>query len=160
MSSAIGPSKGALDAGLSLGRMQAERSQDTGVAGNARAASDREDIKKVANEFESLFLNIVMKAMRNTVQKSGLIDGGNAEEIYKSMLDEEYTKMMAAQRTTGIANQIEDFMLRSQGLLGADQASGKAAGGVGIRAYQNATLQNAAKSATMDIERSLRSKAI
>lgn len=58
--------------------------------------SDRTTIKQAAEDFESLFLNIVLKSMRDTVQKSGLIDGGNAEEIYSSMLDDEYAKMMAA----------------------------------------------------------------
>ncbi|MEN9835490.1 MAG: peptidoglycan hydrolase FlgJ, partial [Pseudomonadota bacterium] len=58
---------------------------------------DRATIKKAAEDFESLFLNIVLKSMRDTVQKSGLIDGGNAEDIYKSLLDDEYAKMMAAQ---------------------------------------------------------------
>ncbi|MCX6107114.1 MAG: rod-binding protein [Proteobacteria bacterium] len=76
--------------------------------------SDRTTIKQAAEDFESLFLNIVLKSMRDTVQKSGLIDGGNAEEIYSSMLDDEYAKMMAAQRHTGLADNIESFLLTSQ----------------------------------------------
>ena len=75
---------------------------------------DRTTIKQAAEDFESLFLNIVLKSMRDTVQKSGLIDGGNAEEIYSSMLDDEYAKMMAAQRHTGLADNIESFLLTSQ----------------------------------------------
>jgi flagellar protein FlgJ len=81
-----------------------------------RDSHDASQAKQVAEEFESLFLGLVLKSMRNSVQKSGLIDGGNAEDIYKSMLDDEYTKIMAAQRGTGIAEQIEDFLaLHNQG---------------------------------------------
>jgi len=72
------------------------------------------EIKRLSNEFESLFLSIVLKSMRNSVQKSGLMDGGNAEEIYRSMLDEEYAKSMAEQRHTGIADNIEEFMRKAQ----------------------------------------------
>ena len=91
---------------------------------------DAEQIKQSANDFESLFLNIVLKSMRDTVQKSGLLDGGNAEDIYKSMLDDEYTKMMAAQRNTGLADEIERFLLTAV----ADQK--KDGNAQGIKAYQ------------------------
>lgn len=73
--------------------------------------NQREQVKKLANEFESLFLDIIVRSMRQSIQKSGLIDGGNAEEIYRSLLDSEYSKNMAAQRTTGIADAIEKQLL-------------------------------------------------
>lgn len=93
------------------------------------------EIKKVAEEFESLFLGLVLKSMRDTVQKSGLIDGGNAEDIYRSMLDTEYTKIMAEQRTTGIADNIQSFMM--------DLGAGEGDGGATKDATESA---NAAKS--------------
>ena len=36
------------------------------------------------------------------MQKGGLIDGGNGEDIFKGMLDSEYSKAMASQRSSGI----------------------------------------------------------
>lgn len=75
---------------------------------------DRATIKQAAEDFESLFLGIVLKSMRDTVQKSGLVDGGNAEDIYRGMLDSEYSKMMAEQRNTGLADHIEVFLLKAQ----------------------------------------------
>ena len=41
------------------------------------------------------------------MQKGGLIDGGNGEDIFKGMLDSEYSKAMASQRSSGIADSIE-----------------------------------------------------
>lgn len=136
---------------LSMGRMQADvAASDSGI-GRLKEGGDREEIKQVANEFESLFINMVLKSMRNTVQKSGFMDGGHAEEIYRSMLDDEYAKQMAAQRHTGIADQIEDFMLRAQGLKDAVAAAAKAPEAQGLKAYQDAAaLQGTPKSETMN----------
>jgi len=84
---------------------------------NAPQGDDGElrKIRELSNDFESIFLEIVLKSMRDTVPKDGLMSGGNAEDIYRSMLDSEYAKNMAQQRVTGIADQIERFMLQSLG---------------------------------------------
>jgi flagellar protein FlgJ len=116
-----------------------------------RASADPKqagEIQKVAEEFESLFLNIVLKSMRDTVQKSGLIDGGNAENIYQSMLDDEYAKTMATQRHTGLADNIESFLLTAvQGMRQASENAGKPQG---IKAYQASSLQEPEKPAKIE----------
>lgn len=146
-----------IDANLSMGKMQAEAAlQDRDLA--KMKDPSRAEIKQVADEFESLFLNLVLKSMRNTVQKSGFVDGGNAEDIYRQMLDDEYSKMMATQRSTGIANQIESFLLEAQGI--DDKAKGginpalemakKAEVKAGLGTYKDAALQNPGKQGTMN----------
>ena len=70
-------------------------------------------IKETAKDFESLFLDIVMKSMRQTVKKSGFIDGGNAENIYQSMLDSEYSKSYSDSSNSSLAKSIEDFLLKN-----------------------------------------------
>lgn len=72
---------------------------------------DRQAVRKAAEEFESIFLEIVLKSMRESVQESGLVSGGNGENIFRSMLDSEYTKSMASQDMTGIATAIEKHLL-------------------------------------------------
>lgn len=42
--------------------------------------------------------------MRDTVPKSGFIDGKSGEEIYRSMMDQEMAKNMAERRETGISD--------------------------------------------------------
>jgi Rod binding domain-containing protein len=61
----------------------------------------------------------MFKSMRSSVQKSGLIDGGNAEEIYTSMLDSEYAKQMSQQGASGLADMIERQLLQSMGVKSA-----------------------------------------
>lgn len=51
--------------------------------------------QEVSESFSSLFLETMLQAMRKTVPKSGFMDGGNSEEIYRSMLDAEYAKIMS-----------------------------------------------------------------
>lgn len=109
---------------------------------------DREQIRKVSEDFESIFLGIVLKSMRQTVQKSGLMDGGNAEDIYRSMLDDEYAKMMAEQRHTGLADNIEEFLLRSYGDI--QRPEGQVEQAIGMKTYQQQALQNSEKQARID----------
>ena len=79
----------------------------------SKTDNDTAQIKQLAEEFESLFIGIVLKSMRDTVPKDGMINGGNAEDIYRSMLDTEYSKQMAQQRSTGLANNIEEYLLKA-----------------------------------------------
>jgi peptidoglycan hydrolase FlgJ len=57
-------------------------------------------------EFESLFVNMMLKEMRKTVDKSGLIDGGHGEEIFQDMLYDEYAKDMTKAANFGMADKI------------------------------------------------------
>ncbi|MCG8572960.1 MAG: rod-binding protein [Spirochaetes bacterium] len=55
-------------------------------------------------EMESLLWKQVLNAMRKTVDKYKLIDGGRGEEIFSDFLYDEYSKMMSAQSKTGITD--------------------------------------------------------
>ena len=77
----------------------------------ARLASNSPIDKKSAlyeqcAEFESIFAKMMLKEMRKTVEKSGLVDGGWAEDIFQDMLDDEYSKTMAKTASFGLADQL------------------------------------------------------
>ena len=58
-------------------------------------------------EFESIFVKMMLKEMRNSVDKSdSLISGGWAEDIYQDMLDDEYSKSMTRTAGFGLADQL------------------------------------------------------
>ncbi|MEE8483782.1 MAG: rod-binding protein [Nitrospinota bacterium] len=63
-------------------------------------------LKKLSVEFESIFLKEVVKAMRKTVPKNDYLNGGNAEEIYKSMMDDQMAQSMAENGSSGIAQAV------------------------------------------------------
>ncbi len=75
------------------------------------AEKEKEKLKKACKDFEALFVNQLMKEMRKTVKKSGFMDGGNAEKIFQSMLDEKYAEAIADSGEMGLA----DMMYRQIG---------------------------------------------
>src|SRR5574337_738700 len=77
-----------------------------GIAAFNRPAPLRKDtqaeLKKALTDFESLFINEMLKTMRETVVKGGLFHGGSGEEIYSSLFDEELSKVMASGQGIGL----------------------------------------------------------
>ena len=70
---------------------------------NGNVSEDDKKLKKACQEMESVFLNMLLKTMRDTVPKSEL--GGNTQrtETMQSMMDMEMTRNLAAAGGTGIA---------------------------------------------------------
>lgn len=100
-----------LDALAKLSGFQVMNSHRDEVMKAGLNPRDVAEIKSSSEEFEAMFLEIMLRTMREAVPKSGLVDGGNAEDIYRGMLDFEYAKMMAAQRNSGIAESLEKELL-------------------------------------------------
>lgn len=51
----------------------------------------RQEAEKAAQEFETLFVDMMVKSMRQTAQGEEV---SNAEDVYQGMLDSEYSKSM------------------------------------------------------------------
>ncbi|WP_061247496.1 rod-binding protein [Leptospira noguchii] len=66
----------------------------------------RKKLYSVSVEFESIFVKMMLSEMKKTVEKSGLIDGGYAEEIFEDMLYDEYSKNLSSNSSLGLAEQI------------------------------------------------------
>ena len=79
-----------------------------------RDRSDEATIKKTAQQFEAMFLQMMMKSMRATVQKGGLFDSSETE-TFEQMLDQQFALAMAGRRSTGLSQMIERFITESQG---------------------------------------------
>lgn len=71
----------------------------------AQQSKDDKKLRQACKDMEAMFLNLMMTNMRNTVQKSGLVDTSK-EEIMRSMLDSEMTKNMAEAGGIGIADML------------------------------------------------------
>ena len=52
-------------------------------------------LKKAAVELESVFYYFMVKAMRDTVPKDGMFDGGDGEEVMSTVLDQQLSEIMA-----------------------------------------------------------------
>ena len=71
------------------------------------------ELWKAANQFEAVFFQQMLKAMRSTIEKTGLISGGRAEEIFQDMLDGKYSESLSKNGSLGtselIYNELIDF---------------------------------------------------
>ncbi|MBI4569339.1 MAG: rod-binding protein [Planctomycetes bacterium] len=66
------------------------------VTGEALALrGGRPALARAARDFESLFLGMLMRSMRQTVKKSELFDGGRGEEVFQDLLDEKLSQRIA-----------------------------------------------------------------
>ena len=68
-------------------------------------AADQADpqLRAACTEMESLFINYLFKEMRATIDKSGFISGGRAEEIFTSMLDVEQSRKISVAGGIGLS---------------------------------------------------------
>jgi flagellar protein FlgJ len=83
-------------------------------AKNVRQPSRIETQARAAAEsFESVFLFEVMQSMYADV-KPGAFGGGNEENLYRSMMNEEVAKSISRQGGVGIADSIYREIMRQQ----------------------------------------------
>lgn len=73
--------------------------------------TESERLMEVSRQFEGLLVHQMLKSMRETVNKTGMLDGF-ASEQYEAMLDEELSKEMVKHQSIGLAQTIHDQMSR------------------------------------------------
>lgn len=52
-------------------------------------------LKESCRDFEAIFIYQLLSQMRSSIPKGGLFQESQAEKIYQSMLDEEYSKVIS-----------------------------------------------------------------
>ncbi len=77
-------------------------SQGGQMEANAPRNEKNQELMEVAKQFEAILIHQMLKAMRQTVHKSDLLNSFSLEQ-YESMLDEEIANEMAAHRGIGLA---------------------------------------------------------
>lgn len=70
--------------------------------------------RKAAEEFEAYFISQTMETMFSGIPTDGPFGGGHAEEMFRSMLNQEYGKSMARTGGIGIADQVYREILKTQ----------------------------------------------
>ena len=87
---------------------------DLSALGDLRTgANSPEAIRKVAEQFESLFINMVMKAARDTVPEGGLFDDSSLQ-MYEQMYDQQIAIAVSEQGGLGIADTVEAQLTRQR----------------------------------------------
>lgn len=86
--------------------------QGSGTAGLSE--KQRLQARKISQDFEGVFVGMMMKSMRSTVQEDKLTGGGHGEDVYRSLLDQEYATAAVKRGGLGLAKQIEKEIVRQE----------------------------------------------
>jgi Rod binding domain-containing protein len=85
----------------------------TGSGGNVSPARMAQ-IDKTAKDYEAGFVGAMLESMFAGIKTNKMYGGGSAEDMYRSLMTQEYGKAVAARGTLGIADTIKREMLRMQ----------------------------------------------
>lgn len=95
-------------------RQGTERLEDVKISSEVNRELEKKKLKEKCYEFEALLFNSMLRSMRKTIEKSGLISGGDAEEIYTSLLDQEYAIILSKNSRTNIADALYEQLTQKQ----------------------------------------------
>jgi flagellar protein FlgJ len=86
----------------------------TGETDAARAEKIKKDqrLKKACADFESLFIYYMMKNMRSTVPKSGLVQPMQGKETYETIMDQKVSENLADQGGVGLQKTLYNQLKR------------------------------------------------
>ena len=81
---------------------------------NTQAIESQKQARKVANDFEAVFLSQMLKPMFEGIKPEAPFGGGNSEAMWRSMQIEEYGKAITKAGGIGIADSIYREMIKLQ----------------------------------------------
>ncbi|MCX8029621.1 MAG: rod-binding protein [Brevinematales bacterium] len=71
-------------------------------------SKNQEKLKEVSEEFEAIFVNIMLKEMRKSINETGFLKGFR-EDIFRDLLYWEYSKLISKNTNLGIAEKIQEL---------------------------------------------------
>jgi Rod binding domain-containing protein len=110
----LGLAQDAYSLGLQRQVATAARAQAQPQGYGAVGAVNEKSAKDAAESFESFFVGQMLEYMWEGVEVDPMFGGGHAEEMWRSMLNQEYGKHVVKSGGLGIANQVMTSMLRAQ----------------------------------------------
>jgi len=75
---------------------------------------DEKELRALASQFESIFVNQLMKSMRETLPKDGLLSSFSVD-MYESMFDQEVASEMSKGKGVGLADVLYTQLRRMNG---------------------------------------------
>ena len=80
----------------------------------ARNAMTEEKAREAAQEFEAVFITQFLETMTAGIEPDPMFGGGNAEKIFRSMINEKTAQSMAKNGGLGLADAVYAEILRLQ----------------------------------------------
>lgn len=96
--------------------------RDPGLHAAQPNAAASEEMRRVAEEFEAVFLTEMLAPMFEGLDTEGLGGGGMGEQIFRPMLVERYAESITRAGGVGIADSIMRELMRIQGTVEPQEA--------------------------------------
>ena len=93
-------------------------------ASQHKKSVDEEKIAQAAEDFEAFFITKSMETMFEGVSTDGMFGGGHAEKIYRSILFNEYGKVMAKTGGIGVKDEVMRSILQMQEMASKGEIEG------------------------------------
>lgn len=95
--------------------------ETSGITSTTPSQLERQNrIRQVAQEFESMFNSMMLRAMRKTVGENPLFPQSFGEKVYTEMLDDKYASLMSSTSSSGLASLIMKELGQNEDLSGDD----------------------------------------
>lgn len=89
---------------------------------NNQRMSERE-MRDVANQFETMLYRLVLKEMRKTVPKDGVIGQSHATKMYQDIIDDHLAEQIATTNNLGLEEAIvKDLKQKQESIMGPKQS--------------------------------------
>lgn len=95
-----------------------------GTGGHAKIVKDddgaslspevRKQLRQRADDFQTMFMTNMLAPMFDSVEVDDTFGGGHGEEMFRSMLTNEYAKEISAHGNIGLGDQVYRELLRAQ----------------------------------------------
>ena len=82
--------------------------------GSKVSAAQMAAVDKTAKEYEAGFVSAMLESMFAGIKTNKLFGGGSGEDMFRSLLNQEYGKAISERGSLGIADAIKREMLRLQ----------------------------------------------
>ena len=80
----------------------------------AASPAQQQQVIKSARDFEAVFATEMLTPMFDTVEVDPTTGGGHGEEMFKTMMLDQYGKQIAASDSLGMGHQVADTLLQAQ----------------------------------------------
>lgn len=101
------------EAAPAFGQKVVRKTEEARALYNSASTPEQQKLKDTADEFVSILYSMLFKQMDATVPKSGFLDGGKAEEMFKSMIINDYAKTASSQGQNPLAHRIYEMLYDS-----------------------------------------------
>ncbi|MEM7568911.1 MAG: rod-binding protein [Pseudomonadota bacterium] len=84
------------------------------LAGSKPLPQPTSPVRLAAEEFEGMFLSTLLETLFSGLETDGPFGGGHSEEMYRSMMVQEYGKAISKAGGIGLADTLEKQLLSLQ----------------------------------------------